>query len=114
MSHSSHSTAPATATGAANKWSAMHDAVEHFALAGEILDELAGDSHADRPVTRTGILSVLNSIGVRDPRAVAAVLAKDALERTAVATAELPDELADVVLEDVVRTARLIDQAAEA
>ena len=107
----SHTAAP-TGHRAGNTPAAIRDAVEQFALACEILDELVRDGEGvGEAEQRPGIVSVLGAIGIREPRAVAAAVARDALNRTAEASAELPDALADVVLEDVVRTARLIDTA---
>ena len=89
--------------------SALH-AAEQFALASEIADELLAADDETR-AGRHVILPALGAIGIRDPRAVAASVARDALNRTAELCADLPDDLADAVLEDVVRTARLIDTA---
>ncbi len=109
--HGERLTASASSPRAVAPAAALH-AAEQFALASEILDELvaAGDGTGAR---RHVILPALSAIGIRDPRTVAATVARDALNRTAELCADLPDALADSVLADVVRTARLLDSTVE-
>jgi len=91
---------------------AMRSATENLALACQIIDELVAAS-VEPTTTSCGptVIPALQAIGFRDPRAMAAAVARDALNRTVDASADLPHALADIVLEDVVRTDRLIDAA---